>query len=186
MSLPEKASSPCLVKFLPSHCLTRPPVSFTVFPIPISLRAGVMLAFVASVRSSVRSSVQDLAYCETPRGTSGFPTGSEVKTLPVMQEMHIWPLGRDDSLEKEMTVHSSILAWRIPRTEKPGGLQSIRSWRTTHDWSDLACTHTFVHIYLPLQHVSTSKLSSVLIITVSIFYTLLAMCGRYSLSVCWS
>ena len=125
MSLPEKASSPCLVKFLPTHCLTRPPVSFTVFPIPISLRAGVMLAFVASVRSSVRSSVQDLAYCEAPRGTSGFPTGSEVKTLPVMQEMHIWSLCRDDSLEKEMTVHSSILAWRIPWTEEPGGLQSM-------------------------------------------------------------
>ena len=121
MSLPEKASSPCLVKFLPSPCLTRRPVSFTVFPIPISLRAGVMLAFVASVRSSV----QDLAYCKAPRGTSGFPTGSEVRTLPAVQEMHVWSLGRDDSLEKETTVHSSILAWRIPWTEEPGRPQSM-------------------------------------------------------------
>ena len=42
-------------------------------------------------------------------------------------------------------IHSSILAWRIPWTEKPGGLQSIWSHRVGHDWSDLACTHALVH-----------------------------------------
>ena len=40
-----------------------------------------------------------------------------------------------------MATHSSILAWRIPWTEEPGGLQSIGSHRVGHDWSDLACTH---------------------------------------------
>ena len=54
----------------------------------------------------------------------GFPDGSVVKKkirLP-MQEMHVQSLGQEDPLEEEMTAHSSILAWRIPRTEEPGGL----------------------------------------------------------------
>ena len=42
-----------------------------------------------------------------------------------MQEMWVWPLGGEDSLEKEMATHSSILAWKIPWTEEPGGLQSM-------------------------------------------------------------
>ena len=44
-------------------------------------------------------------------------------------------------LEKEMATHSSILAWRIPGTEEPGGLPSLGSHRVRHDWSDLACMH---------------------------------------------
>ena len=42
-----------------------------------------------------------------------------------MQEAHVWSLGQEDPLEKEMTTHSSILDWEIPWTEEPGGLQSI-------------------------------------------------------------
>ena len=45
-----------------------------------------------------------------------------VKNLPVKQETHIQSLGREDPLENEMATHSSILAWRIPWTEKPGRL----------------------------------------------------------------
>ena len=45
-----------------------------------------------------------------------------VKNLPAMQETQIWVLGQEDPLEKEMAMHSSILAWRIPRTEEPGRL----------------------------------------------------------------
>ena len=48
-----------------------------------------------------------------------------VKNLPAMQETRVQSLGREDPLEKEMATHSSILAWRIPRTEEPGGLQSM-------------------------------------------------------------
>ena len=44
-------------------------------------------------------------------------------------------------LEKEMATHSSILAWRVPWTEEPGGLLSIGSHRVGQDWSDLACKH---------------------------------------------
>ena len=54
------------------------------------------------------------------------------------QEMQVWFMGREDPLEEGMATHSSILAWRIPRTEEPGGLQSIGSQRAGHDWSNLA------------------------------------------------
>ena len=48
-----------------------------------------------------------------------------VKNLPAMQETRVRSLGGEDPLEKEMATHSSILAWRIPWTEEPGGLQSM-------------------------------------------------------------
>ena len=50
-----------------------------------------------------------------------------VNHLPVMQETRVWFLGQEDPLEKEMATHSSIVPWRIPWTEEPGGLQSIGS-----------------------------------------------------------
>ena len=56
-----------------------------------------------------------------------------VKNLPVMQETQVRSLGREDSLEKGRATHSSILAWRVPWTEEPGGLQSIASQRVGHD-----------------------------------------------------
>ena len=54
----------------------------------------------------------------------GLPPGSVVKNLPAMQEMWVWCLSLEDSLEKEMATRSSILAWRIPWTEEPEGLES--------------------------------------------------------------
>ena len=48
-----------------------------------------------------------------------------VKRLPAMQETRVLSLGWEDPLEKEMAIHSSILAWKIPRMEEPGGLQSM-------------------------------------------------------------
>ena len=50
-----------------------------------------------------------------------------------MQETQVRSLGREDPLEKEMATHSSILAWRIPWTEEPGGLQSMGSQRVRHN-----------------------------------------------------
>ena len=60
-----------------------------------------------------------------------------LKRLPPMQETRVWSLDREDPLEKEMATHSSILAWRIPWTEEPGGLQSTGSQRVGHDWVTL-------------------------------------------------
>ena len=53
----------------------------------------------------------------------------ELKCLPLMQETWVQSLGREDPLEKEVATHSSILAWRTPWMEKPGGLQSMGSQR---------------------------------------------------------
>ena len=50
-----------------------------------------------------------------------------VKKPPTMQEMQAQTLAQEDPLEEEMTIPSSILAWRIPRTEEPGGIQSRKS-----------------------------------------------------------
>ena len=50
-----------------------------------------------------------------------------IKNLPAMQETQVQSLGREDPLEKEMAIHSSILAWEIPWTEEPSGLQSMGS-----------------------------------------------------------
>ena len=55
-----------------------------------------------------------------------------VKNLPAMWETQVGSLGWEDPLEKGMTTHSSILAWRIRRTEEPGGLQSMGSQRVGH------------------------------------------------------
>ena len=56
-----------------------------------------------------------------------------LKRLPAMKEPWVQSLGREDPLEKEMATHSSILAWRIPWMEEPGGLQSMGSPRVRHD-----------------------------------------------------
>ena len=56
-----------------------------------------------------------------------------LKHLPAVWEAWVQSLGREDPLEKEMATHSSILAWRIPWTEEPGGLQSTGSQRVGHD-----------------------------------------------------
>ena len=56
-----------------------------------------------------------------------------LKRLPAMRETRVRSLGREDPREKEMVTHSSILAWRIPWTEKPGRLQSMGSQRVGHD-----------------------------------------------------
>ena len=55
----------------------------------------------------------------------GFPLAQMVKNLPALHETWVQSLSQEDPLEKEMVTHSSILAWRIPWTEEPGGLQSM-------------------------------------------------------------
>ena len=53
--------------------------------------------------------------------------------MPETQETQVRSLGQEDTLEEEMATHSSILTWEIPRTEEPGGLQSIGLQRMRHD-----------------------------------------------------
>ena len=56
-----------------------------------------------------------------------------VKNLPTMQETRVQSLGQEDPLEKEMSTHSSIPAWRIPWAEEPGVPQSMKSLRVGHN-----------------------------------------------------
>ena len=67
-----------------------------------------------------------------------------VRNLPAMKEIQVQSPGWKDPLEEEMATHSSILAWRIPWTEQPGGLQSMGSQRVRHDWA--ANTSTFIYM----------------------------------------
>ena len=61
-----------------------------------------------------------------------FLSGKESETQE-LQETTVWSLSQEDPLEKEMATQSSILAWKIPWTEEPGGLQSKESQRVRHD-----------------------------------------------------
>ena len=69
-----------------------------------------------------------------------------VKNLPAMQETPVQSPGREDPLEKEMATRFSILAWRIPWTEEPGGLQSVGSQRVSPDWVTNTFTFTFEYL----------------------------------------
>ena len=76
----------------------------------------------------------------------GFPggaSGKERACQPRRHETWVLSLGREDPLEG-MTTHSSILAWRIPWTDEPGGLQFIGLQRVRHNQSDLACTQAWL------------------------------------------
>ena len=82
-----------------------------------------------------------------------------VKNLPALWETQFWFLGQEDPPEKRMATHSSILAWRIPRTEEPGGLQSMGSQREKHDWA--TNTFTFISTRLPAPHQTQQRSTQV-------------------------
>ena len=102
--------------------------------------------------------ISHLEYCWLPdihadTRILGFPDGWVEKNQPAMQEsqkMRVQSLVQEDPLEEGMATHSRILAWRIPRTKEPGGLQSMGSQRVRRNWSKLASMHTrFVTVFLP-------------------------------------
>ena len=73
----------------------------------------------------------------------GFPDGWDSKESAAMQEIQVGFLGWEDPLQGGMTIHSNILAWRIPGTEEPGGLQSMGLQRVGQDWVTDTFTFTF-------------------------------------------
>ena len=74
--------------------------------------------------------------------------------------MRIWSLGQEDPLEKNMATHCSILAWSIPWTEEPGGLQYIALQRVGHDWSILPHTHKIIVLFFFFFFFPPLRLSS--------------------------
>ena len=83
-----------------------------------------------------------------------------IKNLPARRETWVRSLSQEDSLEEEMASHSSILAWRIPWTEEPSGLQSRRSHTLGYDWATNTELSTFfplvgeIFVFLNIGHVS--------------------------------
>ena len=81
----------------------------------------------------------------------GFLGGWVVKNLPAMQELQEIQIhfpGQEEPVEEGMAAHSGTLAWRIPWTEEPGGLQSIGLQSVKQEWSDLAHTQHFENIQM--------------------------------------
>ena len=94
---------------------------------PFSARWGINLkvSVVRDQNTSCITAKQDLRrQLGSAIQMASFPSGLAVKNLPAMQEIQVWPLGWEDPLEKEMAIHSSILIWKIPRTEETGRLKS--------------------------------------------------------------
>ena len=76
-----------------------------------------------------------------------------------MRDTHIWSLSQEDPLEEGMATHSSILAWRIPWTEEPGGLQSTWSQRVGHDWAtNTLISLVLISVRINIRHYSSSLL----------------------------
>ena len=74
-----------------------------------------------------------------------------VKNLPAMWKTRVRSLGQEDALEKAMTTHSSILAWRIPWTEEPGRIQSCGLKRVWHGWATLSPRRKLASAYSVLS-----------------------------------
>ena len=81
----------------------------------------------------------------------GFPSSTDGKESGAMQETLVQSLGWEDSLEKRMAIHSSILGWKIPWTREPGRLQSLGSQRARQDWVTNTFTLHSVISYLTIN-----------------------------------
>ena len=85
-----------------------------------------------------------------------------VKRLSTMRETRVRSLGWEDPLEKEMAIHSSTIAWKIPRTEEPGRLQSMGSQRVRHDWATSRSHSSFN--FLPFRRIVKGQLADALLL----------------------
>ena len=99
--------------------------------------------------------------------TKGFPGGSVVKNPPIMHETQVQSLGQEDPLEKEMAMHSSILAWEIPWKEEPGGLQSMGSHRVRHKWETEPAPRVYIYVNPNLRYSVSSGSSAVAFVSYS-------------------
>ena len=98
-----------------------------------------------------------------------------VKNLPAVWETWVLSLGQEDTLEKGMSTHGSILAWRIPWTEVPSRLQSMGSQRVEHGW--LTKTFTFISVCICTLTLSLSYLCVYMYIL--FFFTFSFIIGYY-------
>ena len=97
----------------------------------MTLLPGIIMRTVSSNRPKIRSRISNIEGLQRWPWVS--PVAQTVKNLPAMQETSVRSLDWEDPLEKETATHSSILAWRIPWTEKPDRLQSMGLERAGHN-----------------------------------------------------
>ena len=132
-------------------CMKTIPLLSTAVTIPPDLEATPRSGRKASTETAALSYPEPSALCDflrytqhpffkerIPMKNSAAPAfaslvAQRTKSSPTMQDTWVRPLGWEDPLEKEVAAHSSILAWRIPWTEEPGGLQSMESQRLGQD-----------------------------------------------------
>ena len=94
-----------------------------------------------------------------PGGASSLKKKKKSTAVQEMQEMQVWSLGWEDSLEKEMATHPSILVWEIPSTEEPGGLQSMGSKKSQTQLSNWTCAS--IQIYTHTSRIYASAYASI-------------------------
>ena len=99
------------------------------------LKASAVLSHPVRSCLSQQPQEMDIAILSKENWGPGLMAAESVKNLPAVWETWVWSLDWEEPLEKKMATHFSILAWRIPWTEEPGGLQSIGSQRVRHDWA---------------------------------------------------
>ena len=87
------------------------------------------------------NSSSDVSEVSNLNKSKGGPVVKNPRAMQETREAQVLSLGQEDSLEKEMATHSSILAWETPWTEEPGRLQPMGSQRVVHDQYVCACMH---------------------------------------------
>ena len=116
----------------------------------------------------------------------GFPGGSVIKNPPAVQETWVWSLDWEDPLEKEMATHFSILAWEIPCTEEPGGLQSkgldMTEWVSTHTCVFYILLHLLLRFNYFLHHILANSFPNI----VTIFNEKVKVKGAQSCPALWN
>ena len=90
----------------------------------VSYKLNILLLYDPEIALDLPTEVENLALYKNLHRTvyAASQMAQRVKRLPAMQETQVRSLGQEDSLEKEMAIHCSTLAWKIPWTEEPGGL----------------------------------------------------------------
>ena len=87
------------------------------------------------------------------------PEAQMIKSLPAMQETQVWFLGWEDTLAKETATHSSVLAWKIPWMEEPGGLQSMGLQSVRHNWATNSQSYLHSHVsFWKIQELNCNNL----------------------------
>ena len=104
--------------------------------------------------------------------------------LPAVQETWVWSLGWEDPLEKEIATHSSILAWKIPWTEEPGGLQSMSSQTVRHDWATNTNTYSVSWLASMSSIFLCAALSSILLSLLGGWHVWITFIGSHASLAC--